>query len=82
MLKDTHALMSVHDFNLLADQYLSDQRQGIEESHESDIAITHWLVRNVIHFHAIGHVPDSTAGTLELVSDECYFVAALDEALA
>lgn len=82
VLKDAYALVPVHNFDLLADQYLSDEGHRVEESHESDIAIAHWLVRNMIHFHTIGHIPDSAARALELISDECYFVATLYQALA
>ena len=39
-------------------------------------------MRYVIDFHSIGHVSHSAARALELVSDKCYFVPALYQALA
>lgn len=77
VLKNAYALVAMHYFNLLTDQYLSNQRQRVEKRHESNIAITHWFVRNMIYFHSISHIPNSTPSALELISDKCYFMTSL-----
>ena len=37
---------------------------------------------NVIHLHTVGHIPHSAARPLEFVSDECYFMATLNQTLS
>ena len=38
-------------------------------------------MRQVVHLHAVGHVPHTTPAVLEFIGDEAYLVAALDQAL-
>lgn len=82
MLQDAHALVTVHDVDLFPEEDLSDERHRVEERDEGDITIADWLVRYVIHLHAIGHVAHATPRSLELVRDESHLVAALYQALA
>lgn len=82
MLQYAHALVSVHDIYAFPNEDLSNQRQGVEECHEGHIAIAHWLVRNMIDFHAVGHIAHATPSPLKLVRNEGDFVAPLYQALA
>ena len=81
MLKDAYTLVTVNYLDLFSENDLAYERQWIEKCNKSDITVAHWLVWDMIHFHSIGHVADTTPGTLEFICYESYFVTAFYQAL-
>jgi hypothetical protein len=71
----------MNNVDMLSHEDLSDEREWVPEGEESYIALHDWEMRQMVDFHTVGHVSDTSSVTLEFVSDEAHFVTSLNKAL-
>ena len=73
--------MTMYNINMFSHKNLTYERQRVPKRKKSNISLHDWEMWQMVHLHAIGHIPDTSSITLKLVGDESDFVPALDQAL-